>query len=151
MSRVTASIDIAAPPERIWEVVMDPDRLGDWVSIHRDVEKVSDRPLRDGSTLEQKLCLRGVNFHVRWKVAQARPGEEVVWDGRGPARSKAHTAYRLAPNGDGGTTFHYENEFKAPLGPLGAVASRALVGGLPEREARATLANLKRVVEADAG
>jgi len=148
VSRVTASIDIDASPEEVWEVVMDPDRLGDWVSIHRDVGAVSDRPLRAGSTLEQKLCLRGVNFHVRWKVAEAREGELAVWDGRGPARSKAHTAYRLVGR-DGGTCFEYENEFKAPLGALGAVASRALVGGLPEREARTTLANLKRLVERD--
>ena len=150
MSRVTADIEIDAPPDAVWKVVMDPDRLGDWVTIHRDVERVSDRPLRTGSTLEQKLCLRGVNFHVRWTVAEAREREEAVWNGRGPARSKAHTAYRLRPNGDGGTCFEYENEFKAPLGPLGAVASRALVGGLPEREARATLSNLKRLVERDA-
>ena len=149
MSRVTAEIEIDAPPDAVWKVVMDPDRLGDWVTIHRDVEQVSDRPLRTGSTLEQKLCLRGVNFHVRWTVAEAREREEAVWNGRGPARSKAHTAYRLRPNGNGGTCFEYENEFKAPLGPLGAVASRALVGGLPEREAQATLNNLKRLVERD--
>jgi carbon monoxide dehydrogenase subunit G len=148
MSRVTASIDIAAPPERVWEVAMDPTRLGDWVTIHRDVEDVSDRPLRDGSTLRQKLCLRGVNFHVRWTVAEAREPVEAVWDGRGPARSKAHTSYRLRANGEGGTRFDYENEFKPPLGPLGAAASRALVGGVPQREANATLRRLKAVVEA---
>jgi uncharacterized protein YndB with AHSA1/START domain len=149
MSRVTASIDIAAPPERVWEVVMDPARLGDWVTIHRDVEDVSDRPLRDGSTLRQKLCLRGVNFHVRWTVAEAHSPEAAVWDGRGPARSKAHISYRLRANGDGGTRFDYENEFKAPLGALGAAASRALVGGVPQREANATLRRLKAVVEGD--
>lgn len=149
MSRVTAVIDIDAPPREVWSVVMDPDRLGEWLSIHRDMEDASDRPLRAGSTLEQKLCLRGVNFHVRWKVAQAREGELAVWDGQGPARSRAHTAYLLRPNGNGGTRFEYENEFKPPLGPLGAVASRALVGGLPEREARTTLRNLKRLIERD--
>jgi carbon monoxide dehydrogenase subunit G len=147
LSRVTASIDIDASPEAVWSVLMDPDRLGDWVSIHRGVDKVSDRPLRAGSTLEQKLCLRGVNFHVRWKVAEAREPQTAVWEGRGPARSKAHTAYRLHANDSGGTRFDYENEFKAPLGPLGAAASRALVGGVPDREARATLDNLKRLVE----
>jgi hypothetical protein len=51
---------------------------------------------------------------------------------------------------NGGTRFAYRNEFKAPLGPLGAVASRALVGGLPEREAKATLQNLKNLVEGEA-
>jgi uncharacterized protein YndB with AHSA1/START domain len=146
MSRVTASIEIAAPPERVWEVAMDPDRLGEWVTIHRDTEEASHRPLRDGSTVRQKLCLRGFNFHVRWTVEEARAPKLAVWEGRGPARSRAHTVYRLRP-ADGGTRFDYENEFRAPLGPLGAAASRALVGGLPQREAHATLERLKALIE----
>ena len=38
---------------------MDPKRLGEWVSIHRDVEGVSDQPLKDGSTLKQKPACAG--------------------------------------------------------------------------------------------
>jgi uncharacterized protein YndB with AHSA1/START domain len=147
MSKITASIEIDAPPERVWEVVMDPARLGDWVTIHRDVEDASDSPLEDGSKMRQKLHVRGVTFHVRWEVAEAEPPTLAVWEGKGPARSRAHIAYRLASNGDGGTRFDYENEFKAPLGPLGSAASRALMGGIPQREANASLRNLKRLIE----
>ena len=35
MSLVTASIAIDAPPEEVWETVMDPNRLANWVTIHR--------------------------------------------------------------------------------------------------------------------
>lgn len=145
-NRVTAQIDIDAPPQKVWDVAMDPDRLGDWVTIHRKVAKASDKPLKDGSTVEQTLCLRGINFKVKWEVAQAREPELTVWEGRGPARSRAHTEYRLTEHG-GGTRFEYANEFKPPLGPLGAAASRALVGGTPEREARASLERLKALCE----
>ena len=68
------------------------------------------------------------------------------WHGRGPARSHAETEYRLTAV-DGGTRFDYRNEFTAPLGPLGRVASRALVGGLPRREADASLRKLKALAE----
>jgi hypothetical protein len=88
-----------------------------------------------------------VKFHVKWTVAEAQEPELAVWDGKGPARSKAHTTYRLQPSGNGGTRFDYENEFKPPLGPLGAAASRALVGGVPKREANATLRRLKELIE----
>ena len=147
-SVVEASIDIDAPPERVWAVVMDPVRLEDWVTIHRRLADVSDRPLKRGSTLKQTLCLRGANFNVRWTVTQYEEGRCAKWEGKGPARSKAETEYRLSPDG-GGTRFDYRNEFKAPLGPLGSVASRALMGGVPEREAHATLRKLKSVVESD--
>jgi len=62
------------------------------------------------------------------------------------ARSHAETEYRLTAV-DGGTRFDYRNEFTAPLGPLGRVASRALVGGLPRREADASLRRLKALAE----
>jgi carbon monoxide dehydrogenase subunit G len=147
VSAVTASIDIEAPPREVWDVVMDPERLGEWVTIHRRVARVSDSPLKEKSTLEQTLCIHHVNFKVRWQVTDVDEGALAVWEGKGPARSKAHTSYRLAANGKGGTRFDYENEFRAPLGPLGAAASRALVGGVPQREATKTLQNLKKLLE----
>ena len=70
-----------------------------------------------------------------------------VWEGKGPARSKARIIDRLSDNGNGGTRFEYENDFHAPFGPLGAVATRALTGGVPKREADASLEKLKRILE----
>ena len=64
----------------------------------------------------------------------------------GPAGSYARTSYRLTPDGDG-THFEYENEFKAPGGLLGAAASRVVVGGVPEREAKRSLQQLKALLE----
>jgi carbon monoxide dehydrogenase subunit G len=140
VSKVTTSIRIAAPPQEVWDVVMDAERLSDWVTIHRG--------LGDHGTdhMEQTLHLRGVNFHVTWDLVERDEPHLAVWEGRGPARSRAHTAYRITAV-DGGSRFDYENEFKAPFGPLGAVASRALVGGVPEREATTSLQRLKAIVE----
>ena len=140
MSEVITSITIDAPPEKVWEVVMDPHRLGEWVTIHRKLNSASK------DEMEQTLHVRGVNFHVRWELEECEAPTHAVWRGRGPARSHAETEYRLTAV-DGGTRFAYRNEFKAPLGPLGAAASRALVGGLPEREAHQSLRNLKSLVE----
>ncbi len=67
-------------------------------------------------------------------------------EGRGPARSKAFIRDELVPI-EGGTRFDYTNEFKAPMGPLGSMASRVLVGGASEREASASLQKLKALVE----
>jgi carbon monoxide dehydrogenase subunit G len=140
MSEVTTSIDIAAPPEEVWAVVMDAERLEEWVTIHRRLEEFTETSMR------QVLCLRGVSFHVDWELAKSDKPKRAFWKGKGPARSKAETEYTLTAV-DGGTKLEYRNEFKAPLGPLGAVASKALVGGVPEREANASLQKLKELVE----
>jgi uncharacterized protein YndB with AHSA1/START domain len=148
MSEVVTSIDIAAPPEQVWALAMDPDRLADWVTIHRRLHDHTDGRPQRGYEMEQTLCLRGVNFKVHWELVHCEAPHRAEWHGRGPARSHAETEYRLSANGAGGTHFGYRNEFRAPLGPLGAMASRAIVGGLPRREADASLQRLKALAEA---
>ena len=144
MSEVACSIEIDAPPTKVWSIVMDATRLHEWVTIHRTLES------HDEAHMNQVLCLRGVNFHVKWELEEQRRPKHAKWKGKGPARSHAETEYRLTETPAGGTRFDYRNEFTAPLGPLGAAASRALVGGQPEREAAASLHRLKALCERDA-
>jgi len=141
MSLVTVSIHIPAPVQKVWDMVMDPNRLGDWVSIHRKLLHSDEGRPRVGFEMDQQIHMRGVSLDVHWKLVDCDPCRRAVWEGRGPARSRAHTEYVLSPERDG-TRFDYRNEFHAPLGPIGALASRALVGGIPEREAHRTLERL---------
>ncbi|HEU0249886.1 MAG TPA: SRPBCC family protein [Solirubrobacteraceae bacterium] len=149
MSTVTTSIEISASPNQVWSVAMDPRRLGDWVTIHRRLRDCDQGPPRVGLRMDQQIHLRGVNLDVHWRLVQCEPAKLAVWEGRGPARSRARTEYRLNETADGGTRFDYRNEFHAPLGPLGALASRALVGGIPEREATKTLERLRSILETE--
>jgi uncharacterized protein YndB with AHSA1/START domain len=146
MSLVTASIEIAAPPEKVWALVMDPASLGEWVTIHRKLVHADGGPLRVGYTMDQQIHMRGVSLEVHWKLVECRPNELAVWEGRGPARSHARSEYVLEADGEG-TRFDYRNEFRPPLGPVGAIVSRALVGGMPEREAKRTLERLRAHLE----
>ncbi len=146
MSLVTASIRIAAPPAEVWKLVMDPHSLGEWVTIHRRLVHADDGPPRVGYAMDQQIHMRGVHLEVHWKLIDCRPGELAVWEGRGPARSHARSEYVLSEE-DGGTRFDYRNEFRPPLGPVGAIVSRALVGGMPEREAKRTLERLRAHLE----
>jgi uncharacterized protein YndB with AHSA1/START domain len=146
MSLVTASTHIDAPPEKVWEMVMDPYRLGDWVTIHRGLTHADEGEPRVGYRMDQHIHLRGVSLDVRWKLVACDSCALAVWEGRGPARSRAHTEYALRAE-NGGTRFDYRNEFHPPFGPLGAIVSRALVGGMPEREAKRTLQRLREQME----
>jgi uncharacterized protein YndB with AHSA1/START domain len=149
MSIVAASTLIEASPEKVWKIVMDPRRLGEWVTIHRGLRHAYEGPPQVGCQMDQQVHLRGVNLDVHWRLVECRPCELAVWKGRGPARSRARTEYALRPEG-AGTRFDYRNEFRPPLGPIGALASRALVGGMPEREAKRTLQRLRELLADEA-
>jgi uncharacterized protein YndB with AHSA1/START domain len=147
MSTVHAQIDIDAPIEQVWDTIMDPRRLKDWVTIHRSVKDVSDSPLRKGSSMEQVLSVRGVSFHVQWTLTAVKSPHRAEWEGHGPAHSLARITYELSRDGDGPTRFDYTNTFAPPGGKLGSVASRFIVGATSEREANNSLARLKALLE----
>ena len=145
--KVERNITIDAAPEKVWEVLMDPDRLADWVSIHQKLKQAPNGILTEGDELTQCLRLMHKKFDVKWTVEQADRPHKAVWEGRGPVRSKAAVVYELKPDGNGGTRFRYMNEFKAPMGPLGAFFADHAFQGTSEREADRTLDALKHLLE----
>ena len=96
--------------------------------------------------MDQTLCLRRANFKVHWTLTEAeRPHGHVG----GPRPRRLLRPHELTPERSTAdrTHFEYENEFKAPGGLLGAAASRMLIGGVPEREAKRSLQRLKALLE----
>lgn len=146
MSVVRASIDIAAPIEAVWASIVEPERIREWVTIIDSIDHADPGPLRPGLRMDQTLHLRGVHFKVHWTLEEVRAPRYARWVGTGPARSTATTEYRLHAH-DGHTRFDYCNEFRTPFGPLGAAASKVIVGGIPEKEANASLRRLKEILE----
>ena len=147
MSTVHVTARIHAPVEAVWDAVMDPSQLKDWVTIHRSVRDVSSNPLRRGSTMDQQLHLRGVTFRVHWTLVDVDAPKHAEWEGQGPAHSNARIRYELSPDGNDATVFDYMNEFTPPGGRLGSAASKVIVGAASEREARNSLERLKALLE----
>jgi carbon monoxide dehydrogenase subunit G len=148
VTAVTASIDIDVPPERVWEVIMDPEHFGDWVTIHRKLNYADEGGLRAGFRVDQTLCLHHANFKVKWSLAELDPPYHAVWEGKGPAGSHARIVDTLtALDGGAKTRFEYLNEYSQPGGFLGRMAGRVLVAGIAEREANRSLERLKAFLE----
>ncbi len=144
--RVEREAEIAASPEEVYAVVMDPRRLEDWVSIHERLEDAPDGQLKRGSELTQCLKLAGRKFTVAWKVVEDERPSRVVWEGKGPVGSRASIEYGLEPDGEGGTRFAYVNEYDLPGGPLGKLAGRT-VSRVTAGELDKSLARLKALLE----
>lgn len=143
--KVEHTTQVAASPKRLYDVIMDPRRLEDWVTIHHNLERAPPAPLKEGSHLTQCLKLAGKKFQVHWTVVENDPCKRVRWEGRGPVASRARVEYRFEPNGDG-TNFFYLNEYDLPGGVLGRFAGKA-VALVTQRELEGSLQRLKSLVE----
>ena len=101
--------------------------------------------------MEQTLYLRGVNFKVHWAArATCERPFHAEWHGRGPgplARARRSTG---SPPTTAAAPISTTATSSTPRSARsGAIASRAIVGGLPAREADASLQRLKALVERD--
>jgi len=113
--KVERNIRIDAPPQRVYDVVMDPGRLKDWVTIHDHLEDAPSGSLKQGSKLTQSLRLAGRKFKVRWTVVENDPCKRVVWEGHGPVGSHARVMYEFGDSSNHESTdFHYTNWAASP-------------------------------------
>lgn len=143
--RVERTVQIKAPPEDVYEVVMNPRCLEGWVTIQKYLRDAPEGQLKKGSTLTQCLKLAGKGFKVHWTVVENDRAKRVVWEGKGPVRSKAKVIYEFEADGDA-TAFFYANEYDLPGGPLGRMAG-PMVKKVTAGELDASLTKLKALVE----
>lgn len=143
--RIEEEVEIAAPPETVYDLISDIDRLGDWVSIHQWAESPESGELKRGDELTQCLKLAGRPFKVRWTVVESDRPHRLVWEGRGPVRSKAMVLNELTPT-EKGTRFTYTNEYELPGGPVGRMAA-PMVKRVTSGELEKSLQRLKRLLE----
>jgi carbon monoxide dehydrogenase subunit G len=143
---VEETIEIAAPREEVFDALMDPARLEDWVTTHKALDEAPEGTLEVGDSFKQKMKLGGMSFGVTWTVTELEAPGYAAWEGKGPAGSKATAIYKLAENGEG-TRFDYTNEFDLPGGPLADVAAKAVSAKRARKEARKSLEQLKELLE----
>ena len=146
MANVRTSIDIQAPVQEVWGLVTDLDRLGEWVSIHRDFPEPPPHQVEQGTSFRQTLAVAGTPFPVEWTAIDVDGPQRLAWEGAGPAGATARTTYSLTEQ-NGGTRFEYENDFRLPAGEIGEAAS-GVVSGYAEREAEESFSRLKQLAEA---
>jgi len=95
---ISATIDIAAPPERVWALVGDVTRMPQWSPERRRLPVVGRRPVRVGTT-RLGLNRRGwAAWPTSSRVTRLEPGRAVAWRTR---ESGATWTYELEGTGGG--------------------------------------------------
>lgn len=148
MAPVDVTVELTATPRAVYDMLLDISRTPEWVTICRAVLHTDPGTPERGWTCRQRYALRGAPFVVTWTLDELDPCRHISWSGRGPAGSTAEIVQDLEDLGDGRTRVRYFNDFKAPGGLLGRVASRALLGDTAEQEARASLGRLQALLSA---
>lgn len=145
---ISASVDIAAGPDRVWAVVSDVTRMPEWSPELRRLYAVGGRTPRVGMTLIGINRRGWVAWPTTSRVTRLEPHRAVAWKTR---ESGATWTYELAET-DGGTRLTGSRHL--PAFTKGTTLLAPVIGGAEGHDAelaagiRQTLERIKETVEA---
>ena len=102
MSDLDVSVHIDAKPERVWELLGDPTRMGEWSP---ECQRVTWKGKATSPALGAKFSGSNRNGWRRWSttgtVVEFTPGERIAWDVKVAFLPIARWAYHVSPDDDG--------------------------------------------------
>jgi len=146
MAVLESSIEIPAPPEKVWAAIADLNTYGQWMTLHVAFPDGVPDEVKEGVSYREKVKVMGMPGEVEWTVADYQDTSRIELQGDGPMGTKLRAVFGLEATGDG-TKVSYESEFGgAALAPLqGTVEKEAQKAG------EESLANLRAVVTGENG
>lgn len=145
MGVVRQSVQIDAPPERVWEVLVDAERLPEWNEELVAVEDANGPLDHPGASYTQVFRAGGRDVRGRFEVVAAQPLRAREMRASLPMMSRAVGRDTLEPR-DGGTLLTVELEFELKGGALARLGEPLLVARMEKAFAR-NGENLRRLVE----
>lgn len=147
MSTITRSVDIEAPPERVWDVLEDVRRLPEYSESTDEVRDAPERLTAVGQEYVQVGRVLGVKLTSRWRVTALEPGRLLSNEGSLGPGVRYTLTQRLEPLSENRTRLWIDIEYTVPGGALGRLAARASAESRAGREAQAVLDGIRDTVE----
>ena len=117
MKELHSEIEINAPAERVWQVLMDFDQFPEWNPFIRSISGEA----REGAQLTARLePPGGMGMTFRPTVLRAAPGQEFRWIGRLGVRGlfDGEHIFTIEPLGPDRVRFVQREQFTGVLVPL---------------------------------
>ncbi len=146
MTRIERAIGINRPPEAVFDILIDLDRLPEWATIVVETKDAPDPPIRSGSTFRQTIKVIGIPLESTWRVIELERSRHVTYVALAPGGGRLALRQTIIPLGDG-SRVQMEVDYDLPGGLLGDIADHVFVERHNEGEAERSLENLKRLVE----
>ena len=140
MPRFEHAIAISAPPERVWEILVDVEAWPARIPTVDRVERLDDGPLAVGATtrLAQPKLPEAV-----WTVTELTPGAAFTWTSSSPG-VRITASHLIEPTPEG-SRLTLAVDLAGWLAPVGWLTTKSLTKRYVETEA----ASLKAAAEAD--
>ena len=147
MPVVTASIDIAVPPEVVFDFVADAPRIPEYVRFVYDVFEVRGEPIGVGTVIREHTKPGPIKTITEWTIAEFDRPHRQVWEGH--QGDMVMTLTKTIEPRDVGSRYTQVMDYRylPKLRPLGWLLEKLVVTRAMEKEFALITQGIKRIVE----
>jgi uncharacterized protein YndB with AHSA1/START domain len=144
--KVERSIEIAAPPEKVWPFMTEPEKIMKWFDLLRKFEYTGDKRSGPGTTFYYEEKSGGQLMKLNYVVTDWKENNKLAFKVTSGSLKKDDQVWSIEGTPTGSKFIMFE-DVEMPFGPLGkvigAVFGNRMIGGNIEKIMR----NLKTLVE----
>ncbi|MEV0077702.1 SRPBCC family protein [Nocardia neocaledoniensis] len=100
MAKVTITKEIAAPQEKVWEVLANPARFEEWLTLHTKWKSEPPTELAVGSKMSEVLTIMGMANTIDFTVGTYEAPNSMSMSGVGMAGAKITFTLSVEAAGD---------------------------------------------------
>jgi carbon monoxide dehydrogenase subunit G len=144
--RVQKSIDIAAPPEKIWPFLVEPEKILAWFTTLQSFEYTSEKHNGVGTRFSWEEKAHGSPIRLRFTITEWIENERLAFGNSSGNTVNSYGLHWTLATTPRGSRFTFDEELELPFGLV------ARIYGAPARcrekyDIGKRLAKLKRLAE----
>jgi len=144
---VSMSVDINAPPDKVWPFLVEPEKTMQWFPLVKKFEYTSEPPYGVGTTFYWYEEAAGRTYNLYFETTEWVENEVFGYRMVSGDFFKSYDERWEIEETPSGCRFTFNDHIEFPYGPIGKI-----IGWSAARNARQTgdaiLANLKKLAEA---
>ena len=146
--RVQMSIDIAAPPEKVWPYLIEPEKTKQWFTHLKIFEYTSEQHEGVGATFYWEEEARGRIYKLHFITTEWEPNRVFSYELTSGDFFKSYKETWALERTKDGCRFSFDDRIEFPYGPIGKIIG--FFGKKSSTESgKEVLAKLKELVEAN--
>ena len=146
MTNFVRDIVVACPPDHVFDVLSNVERLPEFSEMTVAVRNGPGRAVQTGDTFEQAVKVLGVEFDTEWQVTEVSPDSKIRVEGTSHANGKASLTEHVMAEG-AGSRVRFVVDYDPPFGILGDIADKVVFERRNEEDAERILEALKALCE----
>ena len=144
MTRIEKSIEINAPPEKIWPM-LQLEKLPEWHTEFKKIEVTSKDKYKVGSTVHEIIEVAGTKREMDAEITEVTENEKMAWRTTGGA-FKASGFFALSPTKVGSKVTQMM-DYELPYSVLGKLIDKLRVHKAIDESYDIALKKLKDIME----